>query len=323
MSSRNSVIRPFWACIFLIAGVTAAPAQGDDSLRRKFETEYPAANLRLRHFYSALRISGTEKGDRKIMEWELRGNSERMCSIVSKKDGSSEVIMAEPKLSFMLEKKPGTNRFGVTYLGTPAPHDYEYMVRTIWQQTMAASSPYVVLMASVKDFVSEKNFRYKAAREVDTPGGRAIQIQWENPTQEGLKRLGTFEIAADGSWALLRFDLHFPETKGTNDKIMDVGRHAVMEYQGQRDGIPLIHRMRLWVSGPAGPAPETIFDVLKLEPGPVPNDQMALEAFGVSTSPAPQSAPVAYYLFGLSAISVLIVGVLRYASRRQASADHT
>jgi hypothetical protein len=305
------------ACGLALVSASFATARGDDSLRRRFESEYPAAGRKLREFYTNLRASGTERRGDDSSRWEFGGNGELMRSVVTHRDGSVSVIVASPEKAFTLEKGPGSNRFTVTALGPAPPHEYRELVQTIRKKSLAISSPHAILAESIGEFVSEKSFRCREAREVESDGIRVIRVEWENSPAGAVKRRGSFEFLADGSWALRSFDFHFPETKGRDGRLMDIGRHGVLEYQGQRDGMPLVRRMRLWNSGPAGNSPETVIEVAELSPGPVPRDRFTLEAFGVSTSPVAEPTPVAYYLLGLSALSALVVVAVRFLRGRQ------
>jgi len=302
----------------LLVTMTLTAARGQDSVRPRFEAEFPAATQKLREFYTNLRMSGTETDKDDIHQWEFCGNAELMRSVVTRKDGSVAVIVADPKLSFYLDKAPGSSHFAVSGMGPATPHDYADLVLTIWRKSLPSSAPFTILTESIADFVSEKSFKWKEAHEVDAPGGKVFRVGWENVRRGAPKLLGTFDFAADGSWALRGFEMHFPETKNTKTgQLLDTARHCVVEYQGQEAGVPLVHKLRLWNSGPSGNGSETIIEVTELKPGAVARQEFTLAAFGVSTSPAAAPIPVAYYLLGLSALAALFVLGLRYASRRQ------
>jgi hypothetical protein len=302
----------------LLLTMTLTAARGEDSVRARFEAEFPAATQKLRDFYTNMRMSGTVRDKDDIRQWEFCGNSELMRSVVKRKDGSVAVIVADPKLSFYLDKAPGSSRFAVSGMGPAPPHEYGDLVLTIRRKSLLTCASFTIMTESIADFVAEKSFRWKDAHEVGAPGGKVFRVGWENVRLGAPKLLGTFDFAADGSWALRGFDMHFPETINTKSgQLMDVARHGVVEYQGQEAGVPLVHKLRLWNTGPGGSGSETIIEVAELKPGAVARGEFSLAAFGVSTSPAAEPIPVAYYLLGLSALSALVVLGLRYASRRQ------
>jgi hypothetical protein len=300
---------------------TFAPVHGQqDALRKRFETEYAQANRRLREFYTNLRIAGTQRREDDLQHWELCGNDALMRSIVTSKDGSIHVVVAASRLSFMLEKTREASQFTVSDMGPAPPSEYADMMQMIRRKALAASSPYSILSDPLDEFVMEKSFRLKDVREVDEPGGKVIRVGWENSPPEGPKRRGSFDFTADGAWAIRGFDVYFLESRSRLlEGVHDFGRHARLEYQGQRDGIPLLRRMTAWSSGPGGKSPETVYEVTELQSGPVSRDQFELAAFGISTTPAADPTPAAYYLFGLSALAAAAVLLLRYASRRHSA----
>jgi hypothetical protein len=301
-----------------LIAVTFTAAPEDDSLRRKFEAEYPAASRRLREFYTNVHMTGTETRKDGVRQWEFCGNAVLMRSVVELKNGAAGVVVANPKLSFELDKASGANRFTVSAMGSAPPHEYRDLVLAIWRRTLPSSAAFTIQSESITDFISEKSFRCKDVREVDSAGSKVLRLSWENFRSKAPKVSGSLDFVADGTWALTAFEIHFPETMNTKTgKFMDVVHHGVMEYDGKEAGMPLIHKLRIWDSGPGGKTDETVFEVTELKPGAVASEEFTLGAFGISTSPAAERVPVAYYLFGLSAVLALAVVGFRYMSHRK------
>ena len=59
---------------------------------------------------------------------------------------------------------------------------------------------------------------------------------------------------------------------------------------------PWCIRSRTWQIGKLGKVPNFTIDVTSLVPGPVPQRDFTLQAFGIRVEPPPKRIPVAYYL---------------------------
>jgi len=298
--------------------ITASAARGDDSIRRRFQSEFPAATEKLKEFYANLRIAGTEMHASDVRRWEFCGHGQLMRSVVELKDGSITVNVFDPKLSFNLKRLSGSSGYSVTELGAASPNEVKTLVMAVRKGTRAACAPFCTI-EPVTELISEANFKWKDAKELDTAGGKVYRVSWDASIPEK-KVFCTIDFAADGSWAVRGYELRYPETRigtGSNAKIAEIARYAVVEYRGEQAGVPLVSRMRLWSSGPGGKSPETIIEVNDLKPGAVALKEFTLAAFGISTAPAAQPTPVAYYLLGLSGVLALVVMGLRSLSRRR------
>jgi hypothetical protein len=291
-------------------------AGADEATLRRFKTEYPAASRKLQDFYSNLRMSGTESYEKDTKKWEFRGNGQSLRSDIHEQDGKSIVYVANAKLSFDLKKSSDSSRYAVTMMGSASPAEFAELERAIRRRTNPANAPFAVLADPIERWFSDKNFRFIDAHEVDGPDGKIIKVDWELLVPDGPKRVGTYDFVPDGSWALRACEFYFDHKDPASGQIWHLGQHIVVDYEGQKDGTPLVKRLRTWGSGPGGKSPETVWEVTELTPGPVAQAEFELSAFGLSSAPVAEPTPVAFYLLGLSAVAAVMVFVFRYLQRR-------
>lgn len=312
-----------YICCFAILIIFASSTHGDELLSRRFKKEYPTASQKLQELYSHLRMSGTEKREDDVKNWAFRGNENSLCSIMKMKDGRSSVIVANAKQSFTLEKSSESRNYTVTSLGTASEQDLKELSQTILKRAFPVAVSYTIMTEPIVEFISDKSFKLINSSENERPDGKSIKIEWENSPPNGPKRRGSFEFS-DVSWALLSYDLYFLDVKApdSNQKWI-IGRHGVIEYDGLKNGIPLVRRVRTWNSGPGGKSPETIMEVLEIVPGQVSQEEFELGAFGISSAPIAESSPIAYYLFAMSGATGLLVLVIRFLQSRDKSAIHS
>ena len=307
-----------WSLIWRLIPLTLAFAStgADEATLRRFKSEYPTANRKLQDFYSNLRMSGTETYEKDSIKWEFLGNGQSLRSVVEKKDGTSLVFVANKKLSFDLKKPAGSSHYAVMMMGTSKPTDFVELERAVRRRTTPANVPFAVMSDPILRFLADKDFRLKDAREADGPEGRVIKVDWELLVSEGPKRVGTYDFAADGSWALRACEFYFDHKDPASGEIWHLGQHIVVDYDGQQEGMPLVKRVRTWGSGPGGKSPETVMEVTQLALGPAPQSEFELSAFGISSEPLAEPTPVAYYLLALSALAAMMVLVFRFLQRR-------
>lgn len=305
--------------VIVLLGLLLYPhpsARADEATLRRFKTEYPAASRKLQDFYSNLRMSGTESYEKDTKKWEFRGNGQSLRSDVHEQDDESIVFVANAKLSFDLKKTSDSSRYAVTMMGSASPAEFAELERAIRRRTTPANAPFAVIFDPIITLFSDKTFRFLDAHEEDGPEGKIIKVDWERLVPDGPKRVGTYDFAADGSWVLRACEFYFDHKDPASGQIWHLGQHIVVDYEGQKDGIPLVKRLRSWGSGPGGKSPETVWEVTELTPGPVAQTEFELSAFGLSSSPAAEPTPVAFYLLGISVLAAVLVFVIRFLQQR-------
>lgn len=309
--------RSILMCIFLMfAPLMSETTFADQATLREFKNEYPAASRKLREFYSNLRMSGTETYEKDTKNWEFRGNGQSLRSVVERNDGTSIVFVANEKLSFDLNKPSGSSQFAVKMLGSASPAEFAELERAIRRNTTPSNAAFAMLTDPIENWLEDKDFRFVDAHASDGPAGKIVKVDWKLSVPGVSERVGTFDFAADGTWVLRAYEFHFDHKDPKSGQVWRLGQQVVVEYEGQKDGIPLVKRVRSWGSGPGGKSPETVWEVTGLVPGPVPQAEFELAAFGISTAPVGEPTPVAYYLLTLSAMAGLLVLVFRYLQHR-------
>lgn len=311
-----SMNRSILLCILAITPLMGETTFDDQATLREFKNEYSAASRKLRAFYSNLRMSGTETYEKDTKNWEFCGNGQSLRSVVQHEDGTSVVFVANENLSFDLKKPAGSSQFAVKMLGSASPAEFAELERAIRRKTTPSNAAFAMLTDPIDNWLEDKDFRFVDAHESNGPEGRIVKVDWKLSAPGVSERVGTFDFAADGSWAFRAGEFHYDHKDPNSGQVWRLGQHVVVEYDGQKDGIPLVKRVRRWGSGPGGKSPETVWEVTELVPGPVPQPEFELAAFGISTAPVGEPTPVAYFLLALSALAGLMVLVFRYLQRR-------
>lgn len=317
------------ACL-LVAILPERSAPGgeiDDHALRRFEAEYPEANQRLESFYGKLRIVVKETWERgPTRAWEVSGNGASIRRVdldqsegITPDSKPSYATVAGEGLSFRLKKAPGSSGYLIISQSSSDPQVRESLVRSIRRNAKVASAPFSIFESTIPEFLSQDGTRVTGARESHGPYGGTVTIEWESTAPGSPRRYGFFTFAPDACWALREYEFHYDHVDGKTGQRMDTGEIGVLEYSGERDGIPLVRKIQLSTIGPAGKFPQMTAEVTELTPGAVSKSEFTLEAFGIRTAPTTAPIPVMYYLMALSGAGGLAAACFIYLQRRSAA----
>ena len=334
--SKNRILGFLTVSILII---TVSNSTADDSARDRFLSEYPAAVESLRDFYGNLQmvVSTTDpifeiketQGSPEVILIENRLSKGEFhalrpfvrLDILDSPDGDARSIVAGPELAFIVKRGSGSSEYSIRKL-TPRTNDENYkdFVMTVRGSVLPAVAPYGFENESYQEFLSEPGTQILSVEDDIRSDRHVIDVEWKKIIPKDDRRpfttqTGRFTFLPDASWALQHLERVSEFTEEPSGRIVRPQINCEVEYEGEHGGFPLVKRVRMR-KGRLLNVPEKVTEVVKLIPGPEPEEEFTLEAFGIRTDPAPEPVPVMYYLLALSAGCVLLVVVFRYLQRR-------
>jgi hypothetical protein len=316
--------------LFILLTSITAPIRDTDPLMERLLSEFPSANAAAEEFYTNARIASVEsikhepdQSEVEVKRLETRGNRDSLRSVTTSlssddsEKGMSLVNVANARLSFKLIKLPRADAYTIKSLGSAPPAELRSMTEVIRLYCLHHSAPYCYFELTLRDFFKEEGVVLKSVKERMEGDTQVFRVFWEHSISAEASRSGWFDLLPKSSWVLKSCEFQSIDTDPKSKKQLKSTSHVVMEYSGERDGIPLLLSIRSWNEGEAGRSPYTsITKVTDLKPGSCPPEDFQLEAFGISRTPLSRPVPVAYYLFGLAVLCGLMVLLLQYSKAR-------
>lgn len=294
---------------------------------RQFREDYGAAAPRLKALYSSIRMEGTaenqDSGLWKAWKYAASNGLMRLEEVDSRSsDGeaqslSTAVVGAEA--NFVLSRDDRTRPYRVERMAAAGTADTTMFAQsTIMRLALPAWAPYSVMGTSVFDLLAMPGFVIAGIDRRDENGRKIVRVSFRltNPPQPETE--GWIDFLPESGWAVLGCEMNatVKDAKGVD---MRVGRHSEVVYEGEAQGLPLVKRLLMWTSGPAGRSMGQVYEVSRLTPGVVPTSEFTPEAFGIRTDPAPRPIPIAWYLGGLSLLCASLGALFWWLQRRSAS----
>ncbi len=267
-----------------------APGDVDDATRTALLKECSAATTKILKVYEQIKLECKETkvgGVEEPWTYARDGKSTRWMT-VDPKSGKSYALVADPTLSFKLHRDSAAEQYSVTRRSVAQRRSDETSIEV---RSLPAFAPYrAYLECPAATFLADPNCSILEIVVIGQAPNRIVRVDWEmNPTTpQGKVRFGTFEFLPDSAWLLKSYSIYF--RGGYKDEatgqFFDTGRGAELTYEGQCDGIPLVHKVATWTSAKEraeGPA----YEVTKIVSGPVPRAEFTLESFGDVITPPP------------------------------------
>ena len=254
----------------LMGGSSVATAQDSRALIQRFQTEYPDAVKTLVAVYSDAKISGRDyyeaiSDEASVPEallnrestWEFLGDGTSVRSVITVESRGTQAKVATPENYFDVSKVDDADEYSVkelTALGQP--QEYEEAILRVMLSVSASQAPFGANRWTVQKFLDAEGCRIVGASLVDSEegGDPFVQIDWETPTSENDPATrGWFQFDPKASWAL-----HAYEIVNTGQRVRsgadgpittgEVRMHGLISYDGMRDGVPLVSRVKRWTS---------------------------------------------------------------------------
>ena len=306
------------------AGSNSAASNGAVS-KEEFLAEYGPAAARLEEFYSNLRLSarvansGWPQEARNIQqEIVIRGGrgSLRLDRTTSQGDRPGTAVwVAAPTRSFNVFARPGQSSYALEDLGTRSAVAVEGMRL----RCPLTAAPYGILEDRIADFIKFDDLTLtRLERTTDEQGAALAKLHYERHDEldgQPTEQYGWLAFYPDRCWALHEYSFGAKDLNYTRIR-------ALLDYAGDEEGVPLLKRAEYWYE--SGPPPRKrslvqMFEVTELVPGPVPEKEFSLAAFGLPDieQAAPSGMP---YLIVFLGILALVAGILlgRWALARRA-----
>jgi hypothetical protein len=291
-----------------------------------FLEAYPAASAKLAAVYGQVRISATRTVfDRSgkptdLEEVENSREDDAVRQVVtrlqSRKPDAAAVVArgGDSRKYFMIDKQRADSPFVIESFGPRA--DFEDAAH---RNCPLASAPYCVLNRRVVDYIRRPGVRVLAVTPTHIEGAEVTDVATDERIQNGKRQLSDFLF--DGrTWALRGWSVAIRGDNPAHDTFM----RCAIAYVG--DAPPKIKRYEYWVGLEAQPnikASHEVYDVSKLEFGPIPREQFTLAAFDVEEPVLTRGGPGFIWFLVINSVLFVLLGIVfrvLYVRRRRRTA---
>jgi hypothetical protein len=294
---------------------------------RRFRDDYATAVPRLRAFYSSIRMEGTaDNQDAGLwIAWKYAASNDLMKleEVDSRSsDGEARSLSASvvgPQAILLLSRDDKTRPYRVERTAPVSRADTAAFAQsTIMRLALPAWASHSVIGMPVSELLATPGFVITGSDRRDENGREILRVTFKLTSPPQPETEGWIDFLPESAWVVLGCEMTatVKDAKGVD---MRIGRHSEVVYEGEADGLPLVKRLLMWTSGPAGRSKGQIYEVSRLTPGVVPTSEFTPEAFGIRTEPAPRPIPIAWYLGGLSLLCASMGALFWWLQRRSAS----
>jgi len=304
-----------------------------------FLREYPAAAAKLEGFYSEVQMRVQVKEIReeglppylvREQQYIRQGDLFRFINDIQQTDRSGEsrgdrsVTVANPKFSFRLARRPDQKEYDVQEVASHAS-----IVESLPLAYKPLFAPMSYFEYRIVDFIKEPEFFITNAIQENNRERKFVKIEWEYHPPE-IHQRGYFLFDPSQFWALQEYrNLRWQgNTSEPTDSFSLV--RGLVHYQGSFDGFPLIHSFRQWVEFHGAKSDKVVndkpvqikdYEVLEIKPGPVPEEEFQLSAFGLPNAGEIIPARRSRLLIILNIVLLAFLGTAflfrQFARRRQ------
>jgi hypothetical protein len=235
------------------------------------------------------------------------------------KKGHQLVSVSTPQRAFVLARGPEDREFRVKYVGVNGQDpdaDVSYYARKFLGTVYGFEKPLSQMMA-------EPSFAFQNVR---ADGSSRVKADFSyNPADRAGPFLGPMGVVTrvDG-WVVLAPDLGWAvqeiQMRATTEKGQQATRSGRVEYDGIRDGLPIIRRVvHNWKTD--GKAPAVLsFEVQTISRNATPDKPFTLAAFGLGSLELPPDASpyrVAFWAAGLAVLALALTVWLTWRQRSE------
>ena len=332
--------------ISLILGLSicSASAGGDDALKQRVLTEYPAALAKLEARYGSMHGQGRHHKFRVIqpmeqtlkLDFAFAPGSAKM--VTTETDPDSPAIKAEqaffqsiycanPRYGFHLNRRHPDDELTLRDVSDDRRYNFNQISSHFGNQVQCA---FTLSFVSVSFYLDQKTFRIDSVAElVEESGGKLLLIRFAivrppgTPTRPNwIDTDGWLVVSPDEGWIMREYG-RVLTARGKSYET-DIGK---IEYTRSPDGHldPIKHTQRNYHGrvnrdnpGTPGAGFELIFESVKYEA--LPESEFRLPAFGMPEVEAAgkkgASTKLSYGLFGLAIVGFGLAGGCKYAASR-------
>ncbi len=312
-------------CSLVIAASGGLGVAGHDDSTvdpEKFISQYRPALSKLEQFYSQSRCRGVEivkysLGGRTI-EFEFAVNGDRYRLVRALKEfrrtdevGITTAVVADPRLSFDLQRVPSRNDFAVQWVGISAGEMHKKRVEKIRWRAQFAFAAFSVCDVPITELQKWEGFSIQNVVPVQRDGHDLLKVSFMSTSPYGLSYGGWFAVCPHCAWAVHEYEVrqHKP---GVDDATKPmVGRGHVEYWPADRD-IPLVRRVELNWSRDNQVAQQFECNFTEFRHEVVPEEEFTLAAFGIpQPEPLVGVPPLAFWGLLLATIAFVCSVMLR------------
>jgi hypothetical protein len=327
---------PLVICLGAAFGYDATPQRqsaGDSPLKQRFLAEYPSDQKALSHFYSHVRMKvaysyeGYADGVRQrelTEEYAANGSLLLRKAVVEKwpsqPAGREEVSIANPGKSFFLRRDSADAAFAI--LGKS-----DYSGPSILFSAKPLYASFAFLDMTLWKAIHEEAVISWDVNAIRARGESLAEVTWrERPDESGWAFGGKVIVEPACHWRIREYWLfHYKDNAAKPIGAL----RGVVEYNGLLNGIPLVKKVGLWAENydPQGGVTakknlET-FDVTSLQSATVPENEFALEPYGLKDPEAIRPTATRWWLWGaLAGGALLALAAVFGWLRQRASMTH-
>jgi len=301
------------SCILAVLLLPPA-ALGSEELKKEFLAAYEPGVQPLLDFYENVRIrfrrtvtvfDKSGKSSISIMENQYLARAPLFRLDTMEEDSSQRSITAAPSgFCYSVYKPPGRNRFQLGWVMT----DYDYRMESIRQYSDIPFRLFSTIYNwAISEAVRQPLYRVKAFRYEEAGGEKLARLEFEWLSDGSERSLhGSLVFAPGDCWALREHRI-----EGNTEGWVAVRR---IDYEGKHGRVPLVKRLTSWVEDRDGnqiwtDTSRVLVEVLEIVPGPIPEEEFTLRAFGLTDAGLQATVPPWYY-FQLVAVLALLAALV-------------
>jgi hypothetical protein len=237
--------------------------------------------------------------------------------------GAASIAVANPDLSFSLDRAPDQTQYAVKYLSTRRGLRYDELKQIVLGRSLLLRAPYSYFEIPLTEFFAMPALTIQRVQE-ERSAGKSLFRVWVrfDPFSDQFRKAevdyseGWFLFEPAAHWALHGMEVkHWKKDKS----LLHCVRSSVAYQQPVRD-IPLVRRAHLGLFNASDkPVLEYSADFEAVQFGPVPAEEFTLDGCGVSGVEVGGRRGVRAALYWSAGASVLAVATIVVLRRRRAA----
>lgn len=271
--------RVFLIAVVVVALLCTGIATAVD-LVGAFQIEHAAGWKRIEDVYSRIELTEERqepdrvRDGKKPISISYMGDGARHRMDVETPEFGLRVSVATAATSFRLEKTLGQAEFVVKDVNR---HNFVNNLEGMRERGGLSFAPFSIMNMRLIDFSTLPRFETVGYEVVKIDDEELLKLNWRSPhTYEGESstRVGWF-LFLPRSWALREYEFRYSE-----DAFGCV--RALIEYEGEHEGVPLVKSLRQWAERRDGSTePRMTSRVVRLSTSPPASEKFTLAAFNL------------------------------------------
>ena len=309
----------YWVALIAVA-IQPRSSRADANAARKSEflAKYRPFQERLEKFYGTLRFEATAREENfpnavdATHKLVFRATEGRFrVDRVTDRDGhfDQQVRVATPAQSFRLCSTSRQGAYGVESIGA----NFSEAIENMRLKNPLISAPYGIFEITIAHFLENPDLTITAIDDDSASGEQLTKVSYERHStidNQRMQQYGWLTFYPNRCWAFHEYSIGAKEPTGTRLR-------AVVDYNGERDGVPLLTKAEYWYESGAERKRSLAqtFDVSRIVPGAVDESEFTLSAFNLPEV-GRQKSYFGWYVVIVIAIGIVLVLVSSLLKRR-------